>query len=299
MSSNKCPTCKKGFHNNCFRLHCETCSHDFHLPCEGVSKVDYATLVAEAKPWACTECRKPRCDMTAQSSDTSTTVSSEFRDIVTDVFNKFRESFLKEFNALCEIWSEKLDSCIANCRSTNKDLNALSDRVKVLENRLVDMEQASFSKDIEIQGVPFEREEDLTKLVSTLGEVVGCRLQPDDIDYLYRVRQKPTSRSVTNVNSGRIILRFSRMRTKVAYLKAARSYRGLSVNNIGWPGSKDPIYVNERLTFEKRRLLAKAKEYKRDKNFKYCWLRNGSVFLRKDDGDPVLLVKCESDLANL
>ncbi|KAG8319704.1 hypothetical protein J6590_086214 [Homalodisca vitripennis] len=44
------------------------------------------------------------------------------------------------------------------------------------------------------------------------------------------------------------------------------------------------LAVNEALTPARRRLLAAARQMKREKGYKYLWDRGEKIFLRKEDG---------------
>ena len=43
------------------------------------------------------------------------------------------------------------------------------------------------------------------------------------------------------------------------------------------------IYINESLTFHRKRLLCKVNEFKRKNNWKYVWTMNGKIYLRESD----------------
>jgi len=58
----------------------------------------------------------------------------------------------------------------------------------------------------------------------------------------------------------------------------------ISANNIlsAWP-DKNKIFINERLTKEKRSLFGKARAYGKEKNFKFVLVNNGDILMRKDE----------------
>ncbi|KAG8299479.1 hypothetical protein J6590_100320 [Homalodisca vitripennis] len=51
------------------------------------------------------------------------------------------------------------------------------------------------------------------------------------------------------------------------------------------------LAVNEALTPARRRLLAAARQMKREKGYKYLWDRGEKIFLRKEDGTNYVKVK--------
>ncbi|KAL4718780.1 hypothetical protein ACJJTC_014218 [Scirpophaga incertulas] len=48
-------------------------------------------------------------------------------------------------------------------------------------------------------------------------------------------------------------------------------------------GESHHIYVAEHLDPETKQLFAAARKFKRDKNYAYCWVKYGKIYLRKND----------------
>ncbi|KOB76071.1 Zinc finger DNA binding protein [Operophtera brumata] len=63
----------------------------------------------------------------------------------------------------------------------------------------------------------------------------------------------------------------------------ARQRRGLITSaELGLEGPPAPLYFNERLTRLNRQLFAKAREECRHHKWKYCWIKSGRIYLRKE-----------------
>ncbi|KAG8331046.1 hypothetical protein J6590_049483 [Homalodisca vitripennis] len=60
-----------------------------------------------------------------------------------------------------------------------------------------------------------------------------------------------------------------------------------------------PVYINEALSSARRRLFAMAREIKRDKQYKYLWVRGGKIFLRKEESGTITKITCQADLEKL
>lgn len=56
------------------------------------------------------------------------------------------------------------------------------------------------------------------------------------------------------------------------------------------------IYINHDLTAYKRILLAKAKEVKKRLGYRFLWIVDGDIFVRKMDGAKKFRIRCEEDL---
>lgn len=73
----------------------------------------------------------------------------------------------------------------------------------------------------------------------------------------------------------------------------------LSAKIFGNPHDNTNIYLNESLTSRSRLLLKAARDIKQKKQFKYLWVRNATILLRKKEGDPVIMIKSFEDLEKL
>lgn len=57
-----------------------------------------------------------------------------------------------------------------------------------------------------------------------------------------------------------------------------------------------PVYINESLTVYRKRVFGAAKDIKKNKGYKYLWLRGGKILIRKDEGSPAILLKTLEDV---
>ena len=57
-----------------------------------------------------------------------------------------------------------------------------------------------------------------------------------------------------------------------------------------------PIFANEHLCPENKTLFFHARKFKTENNFKFCWSRDGKIFLRKDESSAIIRIKSLEDL---
>lgn len=72
----------------------------------------------------------------------------------------------------------------------------------------------------------------------------------------------------------------------------------LNANNMihnNW-STDSKIYVNERLTKNRRTLFSKTKLACKDKPYKYVWVNNVEIMVKKDDGGKTIRIKSENDI---
>ncbi|XP_046662165.1 uncharacterized protein LOC124355198 [Homalodisca vitripennis] len=83
--------------------------------------------------------------------------------------------------------------------------------------------------------------------------------------------------------------------TRRSFLQRRRVKRTLLTRHIGATDDR-PVYVNESLSPARRALYALARKYQREKNFKFLWVRNGKIFLRKEEKALVRVITREEGL---
>ena len=59
------------------------------------------------------------------------------------------------------------------------------------------------------------------------------------------------------------------------------------------------IFINDSLTYETRKLYNAAKMVKIDKKFKFLWIKNSTIMMRKREGDRVVFVRSFGDLEKI
>lgn len=301
----KCGVCLKNVKASELKLSCSDCNRDFHASCLNFSKADVECVTADNLVWRCTDCSATRrkslrldsaMDEGKLSLEDIMKVITEIRDTQKNNEKSFNTAFVSLDNQLAENTkalkeqnehNEKLYDLIDSLKTEN---NQLKKQVKMLEDRIEDMEQYSRSNCVEIQGIPYTAAEDVMSIVKDVGKAMDMTVSGDMVDVCHRLGPRQNSTDPPG-----IILKFVRKIDKEEFLRKRRVKRDLSTRHIGRADDL-PIYVNESLSPARRRLHAMARKYKKDNHFKYLWLRNGKMFLRKEDGAPVKVVTSQEDL---
>lgn len=172
-------------------------------------------------------------------------------------------------------------------------MNTLADVKKeneALRARVDDMEQEARAKDVEIVGFPETQGEHLATIVKVIGQKAGTEVLPEDIDYVERVPQEKKPRP--------LLVQFKTRKVKETFLKKAREAR-FKANAFNDQFSDGPIFVNEHLTHERKKLIYEARKKKNELIYKYLWTKGGVIFLKKTDESSVIRVTTEKDLAKI
>lgn len=182
--------------------------------------------------------------------------------------------------------------CIDNQRlQTNND---------ILTKKIECLEQFNRKNNVEIQMVPEKSNENTVMLFNKLCSTVSFPIRTEEILACHRVPQ-------SNKSSGRpknIVVELPSTYTRDALLSAVKNFNKknpsskLNSEHLDIPG-KTPIYVSEQLTPNNKELHAAVRHAAKEKNIKFVWIRNGRIFVRKNENSPVIWASSKDTLENL
>lgn len=154
------------------------------------------------------------------------------------------------------------------------------------------LEQLSRQCNVEICNLPERRNENLPAVVETIGNVLKCPISLNDIVAVHRVPHAHQQ----NTRPKNIILKFSTRLQRDNMLSAFRKANSLKTDQIGMSGTSTSIYVNEHLTLKRKQLFRRARELANKCNYKYVWIRNGTILVRESDGAAAFSIRGDADL---
>lgn len=196
--------------------------------------------------------------------------------------------------------SKQYDNINAKVDTLERERKDNLAHIASLENKIYYIQKSLKSTVFEIRNVPAskpESKQDLLKIVQDTCNTLNVDVQPSQIKDIYRVVNKSGLTSV--------VAECTSTFTRDAILSGAKLYNQQNKNNklssssIGMQGKSVPIYISESLTAAGRKLYSMARETAKYMEYKYCWIKNGKIFLRKTDGVPALEIKSESQLTTI
>lgn len=308
-----CVSCTTTITNKTPGLKCNgPCGKFYHGKCVDLSKLDVSRFLLPGAYWYCAACRieegsKRKSiiagddDADSQNSLSTFTVLKDIQANIRSLNDKY-ETVMESVNfysnqiTTFESIINKLNDKIAVIEKLTKENIELKSEIKNLNSRVEIVEQQARLNNLEIQGVPEKPNENILHILEKIGEHIQCPISASTIDTAHRIAHQSSDRPKP------IIVKFITKQKRDEILAAAKVKRlatndrspGLKIENIS-----NGLFINEHLTSLTKLILKKSKDMARSKNYKYIWVRNGSVFARKDDRSAVFRITSESDICKI
>lgn len=223
-----------------------------------------------------------------------TTMKSEQTRIVTQLdelvkSHKFDSELIKDVDSRL-----KKVEVAANPEKVESDINLLRSSVSKMQIELNEYQQRERQLNLEIFGIPESRNEDLIDITIRLANYAGVDLKHDNI--IHATRIQPLVKVPDRPKS--VVIKLRNRIDKDNILAGLRK-KQLSTLDIQMPGESKRIFVNEHLTVSNKKIYKACRVAAAEKGFKYCWVKNCRIFLRKSDTSPIIHIKDESDMKKL
>lgn len=234
------------------------------------------------------------------------------RDIVAQVkkeFSKALDSLKNDLTKSIEFLADehnvmKLELTSANekIKELESEKHSLVTNIREIERRLDTLDKASRSRNVEIQCVPQKRDENLPFLVKKICDTVGFPIQENIVYSAKRVAKfnpaSPRPRSIimtlpSERDRDNLLSAFKRFNKKQNLSETLNS------SHVMIPGDKRRIYLSEHSSPTCKKLHSEARKFSKENKYKYVWVRNDRVYLRKDDNNSAIYIKDSSSFDKL
>lgn len=318
-------------------VRCSKCLISFCFSCANISEVNYRKLgVAKRAALLCASCKSSQQQATAVASSSAPSVPSASSSSATldqvlqelrsgicginirleqlptliqevkDIRENFRDINESIHSMKQEIQDNKtrthdvelktlqVEKRVINLETKVANINDYPHLVTTLSKLATDFsskEQRDRLNNVEIKGIPIKKNENLIEIVCQLGDIVGQPVSPSDINFVTRARSSADVKPIIVGFLGRYI--------KGNFVASARATKNLTAEKLGFLKVESKIYVNDHLTSENKQLLTKVKKLAAEKNYKYTWVQNCRILIRKNDTSPIILIQSEGDIAKI
>lgn len=282
---------------------CGECKEGYHYECGGVKESVYRKMGAEKRQqWKCPHKCRGQVSMFVKSPD----LTPELPVSLQDVFNKLTlmtqdlRSLTKSFEFLSKQYDDlKVEMKVVNDRCREEVLRVqkletenklLHQELKTIKLSLNNFDQNNRNKTIEIHGVEEKKDEDLKEVMSEMAQMLKIgSYNVNKVENAHRRYQKNQNRK-----SNPIIVKFLSKCESDEWLAKRRT--GLTNKNLWKGGNDEQIFINENLTPFNRELAWRARVSAKKHGYKYSWVKNGNIFMKKSDTDPVRKITTIEDV---
>lgn len=174
--------------------------------------------------------------------------------------------------------------------STLKEENRkIKNECASLEKRLNVIEQKSIENIIEIVGVPEIENEDCVKTVESIAGAVGVKIS---VSKAYRAFSKISNRS------RKIVAESTSIQDKRNLMISVKKSK-LTGKTVDPKWNNDSIFINDSLTQFNKNLFFKTRVFARNAGYKFTWLKDSNIFLKKNENSKACIIFNELSLPNL
>lgn len=324
-----CGICSKGYSFNAHRAECTKCKTTFHFKCLNTTKDEFDR---NKRNWQCTTCR----DTKSPSVHTVTPIQSggaggtmmdvlnemrqfrlevqktnqeyveSLRTFREEVYNKNLEftDHLKKYSDWIDDYGKQMQELSTNIATLMKDYEEmrqenlnLKKTNAILTRQVNSLEQSARDKTVEIHGIPLKEKENVMEVVKQVADAIAFDFREEMVDTCYRLR---TVGATPPDRPAGIVVRFVRRIDKEQFIDLRRKKRNLNTRDLGFmEGNASVVYINDSLTSERRKLFNAARNVKREKLYTFLWVKNGKIFMRKNQGDRFVVIESQDDLNKL
>ncbi|CAG9792894.1 unnamed protein product [Diatraea saccharalis] len=189
--------------------------------------------------------------------------------------------------------SKSYDKLLNDHKALIEKCNHMSMNSSSLIQRVNSLEQYLRESNLEIQGVPESKSENIFGIVKKIANAVGYALSDSSILNCTRV----ASMNRDGKRPRTIIAKMYSTRCRDEFYSAVARFNRFHMNNklssslIGIAGESRPIFVSEHLSPDNKVLHAATRQKAKENKYKFVWVRNGRIFLRKDETSRFVYIK--------
>lgn len=168
----------------------------------------------------------------------------------------------------------------------------LPTQLSMLESKIDMMEQQVRQFNIEIVNLPERRDENLIAILQKIGSSIKHPINPTDIVSVHRVPHMDKN----NPHPKNVIAKFSTKIIRDNVVAAARVVKCVKSDQLLISGTSRNIYINEHLTPKNKKLFLHSREVARKNNYKFVWIKHGTILVRQNDTSPIFSIRSEQDI---
>ncbi|CAG9137652.1 unnamed protein product [Plutella xylostella] len=189
----------------------------------------------------------------------------------------------------------RIDALEKKLEGRDKDIDNLKLTVHQMQETIDFQAQRLVQNEIELIDVPETANENVYHIAEIMAKKIGVELTDNDIDEAYRTGPRRICTDGVEKPARPLVIRLLRKKKRNELIKAAKVRKNICSSDIV-PGTSKRIYVNERLTTANRHLFRETRLRSRQYQFRFCWIKDGRIFVRKAEEKPAITIRSVLEL---
>lgn len=204
-----------------------------------------------------------------------------FVESVCSVIKQFQD-----FNKKVDLMINEVDELKVENEKIEYENKCLSSEMLALKMNINNIERSNLINSVNIIGIPYAKNEDCYEIVKEIGLKTDTNIKVIKANRIYFAKSRT---SVIEAKLGTAEMRRNLIRnTRLSQLSAN------TINSV-FP-KEIKVFVNEKLAEDQRILFRQARITGKDKQFKFVWVNNGEILMRKDENAKVINIRSQQDL---
>lgn len=183
-----------------------------------------------------------------------------------------------------EVFEKKIQERKTFKGHPKQQISEITAEVEKVKEDIEDMKLYSRRNNLEFHGIPELKGHNEYDQIIKVAAKLKVNVNYADLDIVHRIPSRKTEMPKP------ILARFVHRRTRDQILEALKGKK-LNTNILDIKGlKKEPIYINEHITPKMQALAKRARKLK-GKGYKYVWIRNGTILIRKTPDSKIISIK--------
>lgn len=289
----KCVKCLETSSHKEDLLECSMCKNILHFYCTGYTEQSFKKMSNNTKSrYLCTDCKthnihkSPKSNTNEITANTGNSMEKNIEELIKSV--SFISSQFDNFN-------NKIDNIVSELKMIKQvnekiiaENNRLTDEVSVLKSKIDEIEQQNLGISVDVMGIPKTTNEDCISIIEEIGKKTNTELK---VLEAYRINSFTSKHNIITAKLATLDMRKNLIRNG----KSLKLTADIIINS--WP--KEKIFINERITKSKRALFAQTRSAAKEKLYKFVWLSNSDILVRKNEDSKIIKIKSPQDIEKL
>ncbi|KAK5639485.1 hypothetical protein RI129_011977 [Pyrocoelia pectoralis] len=220
-------------------------------------------------------------------------------------------NFKTEFNDLkkaVEFISDEYDNFKQELHENKQEVQELKNELKNqktensnLKNEIISLQNYSRRDNIVIQGINVTPNEAVSAIFNEMSAAIGSTLKFENLSTAHRIPSR------ANGAIKPIVVKFIKAEDKIQWLSKFKTaslqepqYPGISTKRINKNLPEGRVQVHQQLAPGFAALLARTKRLARDKGYRFIWVREDKILVKRDESSMnIIVIRSDQDVNKL